>query len=65
MIYLLPGTNKAEGVVIKPLKNLAVITAFGEEQRVILKRKRPEFDETRNQKGSKKKAAGRILMLYT
>lgn len=35
-----------------------VKTAFGETQRVMLKQKIPEFDETRNQKGSKQKGTG-------
>eukprot|EP00795_Rhopilema_esculentum_P014123 gene14123-5117_t len=51
------GSNRAEGIVIKPMKNIVVETAFGEKERVILKIKGPEFDETRNQKGTKKKGA--------
>ena len=45
------------------MKNITVKTAFGETERVILKHKVPEFDETRNQKGTKKKAAGMIIIL--
>ncbi|XP_057316468.1 RNA-editing ligase 1, mitochondrial-like [Hydractinia symbiolongicarpus] len=41
------GTNKAEGVVVKPIKNL-VATVRGEEQRVIVKIKLAEFIELCN-----------------
>ena len=45
------------------MKNITVKTAFGETERVIIKHKVPEFDETRKQKGNKKKAAGMIIIL--
>ena len=60
------GTNKAEGVVIRPIKNVVVKTAFGETERVIMKHKIPEFDETRNQKGNKKKkGTGIYSIIYS
>ena len=62
-LSLFLGSNRAEGIVIKPMKNIVVETAFGEKERVILKIKGPEFDETRNQKGTKKKGAGKIQII--
>jgi len=50
-IYKLPklpkGSNKAEGVVVKPLKNVISLTKKNHMERVIIKIKLPEFDEIR------------------
>ncbi|KAJ4459774.1 putative RNA ligase [Paratrimastix pyriformis] len=40
-----PGTNKAEGIVIKPVTALWMEDAKGERRRVILKKKIPQFAE--------------------
>eukprot|EP00112_Aurelia_sp_Birch-Aquarium-sp1_P014386 Seg3103.1 transcript_id=Seg3103.1/GoldUCD/mRNA.D3Y31 product="RNA-editing ligase 2 mitochondrial" protein_id=Seg3103.1/GoldUCD/D3Y31 len=51
------GSNKAEGVVVRPMKNILTTSAFGELERVIIKIKAPEFNETWNQTERKKKGA--------
>ena len=40
-----PGTNLAEGVVVKPYREIALLTAQGEPVRPVLKRKIREFSE--------------------
>eukprot|EP00794_Sanderia_malayensis_P006659 gene6659-7411_t len=51
---LAAGTNVAEGIVVRPLKNILAVGPFGDLDRLMIKIKVPQFDETRKQKGDKK-----------
>lgn len=39
------GTNKAEGVVVKPMRNIVARNESNEKERVIVKVLLPEFEE--------------------
>ena len=43
------GMNKAEGIVIRPLKNMLLKNQDGEMQRLIIKIHGPEFNGARKQ----------------
>ena len=51
------GSKKAEGIVVKPLRNIMAINKYGEPERVIIKLKIETFSEI--QHGPKKKEKGK------
>merc|ERR1719427_1730318 len=54
------GCNTAEGIVVKPLKNIKAIDSSKKQSRVILKIKHPSFDESREPANNKMKRRGLI-----
>ncbi len=58
ILLFFAGKNVAEGIVVRPLKNLMGTDAFGDDSRLMVKIKAPEFDETRKQSGDRKKGTG-------
>ena len=61
----LPETNKAEGIVIKPMRELLVKTSKGAAVRAIVKRKIEEFSEEKYSQAQKQesKADGELSMV--
>ena len=61
------GSNKAEGIVVKPIKNITWMTKRQFEERVIIKIKLPEFDELRQKSNKCNQNAGKVsfyLLLF-